>query len=75
MTTAIERTPLYVKRAIRSAYGSIHDRSWAITCNKAQNWLTNALGLTTDYNRHEIDGSTVNFCWKTQMWRVEGLAA
>lgn len=60
--------PKYVSTALNSASGL--SRCY-VNNERAQRWLTDALGLVTDDNEHRIGAFTVDFCWATQRWFVK----
>lgn len=67
------KAPKHILAAINAASGPIGAKRLPIKNKRAQEWLTDKLGIVTDDNRHQIDGAMfpVNFYWPAQMWCVE----
>ena len=60
--------PEYVKKALNSASGF---GKCYVNNQKAEQWLSNNLGLVTDDNEHDLGDFVVDFCWMNQKWWVK----
>lgn len=62
--------PRYVLAALNGATGTLGSYRLRIGSERAQQWLTDNLGLVTDDNEHTVGGHTVDWCWAQQRWYV-----